>query len=156
MQNPLRKRTMVIIAVGIIVIAAVLSISQKDTIRALIASQSTPTDKPIFVPEGGGHKEYEEPNSKEKHVLVTIQKGKFVPENLTVEVGSTVVFENYDKTPHVLRSDNYTSDDKQSFDTGKLLYEKEVDAVVYTMPGTYTYHCTLHPEMKGMITVVEE
>lgn len=114
-----------------------------------------PTDPPIVVPEGGGHKEYEEPNSQENHVLVTIEKGKFIPETVTVKAGSTIVFENEETTEHSVVSDNYGSGDTATFDTGTLSYEKRVDAVTYEKPGTYTYHCTLHPEMKGTIIVTE-
>ena len=73
-----------------------------------------------------------------------------------MKAGSTIVFENEDKHEHALVSDNFESGEEPRFDTGTLAYEKRVDGVTYEKPGTYTYHCALHPEMKGTIIVVAD
>lgn len=79
---------------------------------------------------------------------VIISDFAFVPEELVVKKGATVVFTNEDAIVH-----SATSDDG-SFDTG-LLAKGESGSVTFTKAGTYTYYCTPHPTMTGTITVQE-
>jgi plastocyanin len=50
-------------------------------------------------------------------------------------------------TTHHLKSDDGTT-----FDTGAMLPEGVYQAT-FSAPGTYTYHCAIHPSMTGTITV---
>lgn len=77
---------------------------------------------------------------------VTIQNFAFLPANLTIKKGETVTFTNKDGVGH-----SATADDK-SFDTG-VLAQNESKTVTFDKPGTYTYHCSVHPSMKAEITV---
>ncbi len=78
---------------------------------------------------------------------VTIKNFKFGPGTLRVAPGTRVVFSNAEsgKTKH-------TATRKGSFDTGKIKPGQAV-AIRFTAPGTYAYHCTIHPEMHGKIIV---
>lgn len=78
---------------------------------------------------------------------VVIEDFAFAPATLTVSVGDTVTFTNKDLTSHTA-----TADDGTSFDTG-LLGQNESATVTFDTAGTYTYHCTPHPTMKGTIVV---
>ncbi len=77
---------------------------------------------------------------------VTISNFTFSPQTLTVAVGTTVTWVNQDDTAHTV-----TSADKkfasQALDTGDTFSFK------FTTPGTYSYFCTLHPQMVGKIIV---
>jgi plastocyanin len=76
---------------------------------------------------------------------VTIAHFKYSPTPLHVAKGTTVVFSNASKVKH-------TATRKGSFDTGKIKPGTSV-SVRFTAPGTYAYHCRIHPEMHGKIIV---
>ena len=76
---------------------------------------------------------------------MTIAHFKFSPTPLHVGKGTTVVFSNTSKVKH-------TATRKGSFNTGKIAPGSSV-SVRFTAPGTYAYHCTIHPEMHGKIIV---
>jgi plastocyanin len=76
---------------------------------------------------------------------VTIQQFKFEPQELTVNVGDTVVFTNQDAMPH-----NAVSAGK--FDSGKIAHGA-TGKVVAKEKGTFDYICTFHPNMKGRLIV---
>jgi plastocyanin len=76
---------------------------------------------------------------------VTIAHFKYSPTPLHVAKGTTVVFSNASKVKH-------TATRNGSFDTGKIKPGTSV-SVRFTAPGTYAYHCRIHPEMHGKIIV---
>ena len=94
------------------------------------------------------------PASTENKAFVTIPKGDgyygttgstFSPAGITINVGGTVTWINYDSENH-----NPTQDD--------LAWSNELAPTgqytrTYTAPGTYPYHCELHKDMKGTVTV---
>lgn len=77
---------------------------------------------------------------------ITIQNFAFKPANLTVAAGTKVTWTNKDGEPHTA-----TATDKRfasnALDTGDQF------SFVFTDKGDYSYFCTLHPQMKGKITV---
>ncbi|HXS14682.1 MAG TPA: cupredoxin family copper-binding protein [Candidatus Saccharimonadales bacterium] len=77
---------------------------------------------------------------------VTIQNFAFSPATLTVKVGDKVTWTNQDSAGH-----SATADDG-SFDTG-VLPQGQSGSITFNKAGTYTYHCSVHPMMKGTIIV---
>jgi plastocyanin len=75
-----------------------------------------------------------------------IQDYAFKAPTLTVQTGTEVVWTNRDDDPHTV-----TADDK-SFDS-KGLGQGDVYRHTFTKPGVYSYHCSAHPFMKGVIVV---
>jgi amicyanin len=80
---------------------------------------------------------------------VTIKNFAFDPSSLTVKSGTVVTWTNQDGTPHTIVSDTgspvaFSSD---SISSG-VSY-----SFTFTQAGTYTYHCSIHPTMKGTIVV---
>lgn len=77
---------------------------------------------------------------------VTISNFTFSPAVLNVPVGTTVTWVNQDDTAHTV-----TSVDKkfgsQGLDTGDMFSYK------FATPGTYSYFCSIHPQMVGKIIV---
>src|ERR1051326_1458056 len=75
---------------------------------------------------------------------VTIDNFTFDPPHLTVQVGTTVTWENRDDIPHtvVASAKQFRS---QVLDTGERF------SFTFTAPGTYQYFCSLHPHMTGTI-----
>ena len=76
---------------------------------------------------------------------VGMKNFQFRPGTLNVSKGTRVVFSNNSGVAH-----NATM--KGSFATGTIRPGRAV-AVRFSAKGTYRYHCTIHPEMRGRIVV---
>ena len=79
---------------------------------------------------------------------VTIQSMQFNPSTITVVPGSEVTWINMDTTAHTVVSDNGTS-----FNSGSIS-PKGTYVYVANQNGSITYHCSIHPQMKGTVQVV--
>jgi len=68
----------------------------------------------------------------------------FAPQTVTIAVGTTVVWTNRTSIAHTV-----TSDDGKSFDSGTAnpITAGMTFSFKFTKPGTYKYHCALHPQM---------
>lgn len=79
---------------------------------------------------------------------VVIENYAYTPQSVTVKAGTKLVFTNNDAVGHTATADDGT------FDTG-VIQPGQTEEVTLNTPGTYTYHCTLHPNMTGTIVVEE-
>lgn len=70
----------------------------------------------------------------------------FSPRDLTINVGATVTWTNKEAAPHDATSD----DDEWETD---LLQEGDTGSITFAEAGTFPYHCTVHPNMEGTVTV---
>ncbi len=77
---------------------------------------------------------------------VEIKNYAFLPASLTVPLGTTVSWSNRDDDPHTV-----TSSEKAFASPG--LDAGEAFSYTFSTPGTYAYHCALHPHMTGVIIV---
>lgn len=82
-----------------------------------------------------------------KTQAITISGFAFSPQILAVTTGDTVVWTNKDASPHTTVSDNALI-----WDSGTLSKDGSFKRV-FSSPGTYTYHCGVHPSMTGTIIV---
>lgn len=73
---------------------------------------------------------------------------KFAPETLKVKAGQTVKFTNRDSVGHTV-----TADDGTSFESGLLGKDQSGTIVAPSKPGSYGFHCSPHPNMKGTLVV---
>ena len=71
----------------------------------------------------------------------------FAPSPTTVSVGQRVVWKNVDGITHNIIQDN------GGFTTPNISGGSAAGAVTMSTPGTFTYHCGIHPSMVGTITV---
>ena len=78
--------------------------------------------------------------------LVDIQAFQYSMPTLTVPVGTTVTWTNHDVEPHTV-----TANDRAFASSG--LETNDTFAFRFDRPGTYAYHCALHPFMTGQIVV---
>jgi plastocyanin len=80
---------------------------------------------------------------------VSIKNMAFSPATLTVKAGTTVTWTNDDTASHTIVSN----------DGSAVVYKSSVLATGASFPftfkdaGTYSYHCGIHPSMKGIIVV---
>jgi LPXTG-motif cell wall-anchored protein len=77
---------------------------------------------------------------------VTIVDFSFSPTTITVTEGDSVTWTNNGPTPH-----SATASDG-SFDTG-IFPKGQSRSHTFSEPGTYSYFCTPHPQMKGTVVV---
>lgn len=78
---------------------------------------------------------------------VSIQNFAFAPAAITVKVGTTVTWTNHDDEAHTVFF---------AFDGSRspiLVNSANIYHKTFTTPGTYTYHCTIHPFMTGVVVV---
>jgi plastocyanin len=87
------------------------------------------------------------PAAKRATQHVSIENVQFNPAQLTVHPGDRIVFTNRDFFPHTV-----TADDGKSFDSKDIAVNSSWSYRAGKQ-GVYSYHCTLHPTMKGVITV---
>lgn len=72
----------------------------------------------------------------------TIKGFSFQPEVLKVKVGAKVTWTNDDAVAHTVTADT------NSFASGNLQPGGSF-SFTFTRPGTYAYHCSIHPSMHG-------
>ena len=77
----------------------------------------------------------------------------YIPESLSVDVGSKVVWINQDAAFHSVTSGEYGESDGM-FDSGHMDPEERFE-YVFNDAGQFLYHCTLHPWMTGVVEVKE-
>lgn len=81
---------------------------------------------------------------------VAINGMAFLPNSIKVKVGTTVTWTNQDPYAHTVTGDG--SNIPKGFDSGNLGTGKSY-SYTFTSPGTFTYHCTIHPQLIGSVTV---
>jgi plastocyanin len=85
----------------------------------------------------------------ERSVKVEIANFEYNPDPVRVAAGGKVTWLNQDSAQHTATADD------GSFDTGTI-EEGKLKSETFKTPGTFTYHCEIHPRMHGKIEVVED
>lgn len=81
--------------------------------------------------------------------LQPAQAWTYEPNAISVGVGQTVTWTNNGAVAHTV-----TADDGMSFDSGTIAAGATY-ALTPRTTGTFAYHCTFHPWMKGTLTVTQ-
>lgn len=71
------------------------------------------------------------------------------PRTIQVASGTTVTFTNVGAVFHSVTSD----DAPRAFDAG--MSPTEQATLKFDTPGTFAYHCGIHPDMKGVVQVCD-
>lgn len=79
-------------------------------------------------------------------VSVAIGKFAFAPNSITVKAGQAVTFTNNDPVAHTSTSAD------GGWDSGEIPAGSSYTTTLQ-QPGTYTYHCSIHPFMQGTVVV---
>jgi plastocyanin len=77
---------------------------------------------------------------------VSIQNFAFNPSSVQVKAGTTVVWTNSDSAPHTVTGNN-------GGPMSPILNQGQQYSYTFSAPGTYPYHCMLHPSMTATVTV---
>jgi plastocyanin len=75
-----------------------------------------------------------------KTMTLSIKNFAFNPPNATVAPGTTVTWVNDDQVPHTVTAND------GAFDSGTLQPGQSY-SFAFDKPGTYAYHCNIHPYM---------
>lgn len=97
----------------------------------------------------GGSKQT--PSKIEDTNQVTYKDFAVVQKTIRVKKGTTVTWTNQDSAKHDVTPDKETEDFKAS----ELFGKGETQSITFNTVGTYAYHCSPHPYMKGTIEVTE-
>jgi plastocyanin len=81
-----------------------------------------------------------------KTMTVSIKDFAFNRPNATVAPGTSVTWVNNDQVPHTATANDGT------FDSGTLQPGQSY-SFTFDKPGTYAYHCNIHPYMTATVTV---
>ncbi|WP_329458997.1 cupredoxin domain-containing protein [Streptomyces sp. NBC_01497] len=79
---------------------------------------------------------------------ITINNFKFMPSKLTVKAGAKVTVTNKDTTAHTV-----TGTGSGKFNTGHIQPGKTTTFTAPNKAGSYPFDCSIHPFMKGTLTV---
>jgi plastocyanin len=97
------------------------------------ASSATTTAGPATTSGAGG-------------TQVVMKSFAFEPATVTVKVGDSVTWTNQDSANHTVVADN------GEFKSGDLA-NGGTFTFAFTKAGSYPYHCSIHPSMKGTVVV---
>jgi plastocyanin len=87
------------------------------------------------------------PTVVQSNPFIEIKNKVFNPSNVAIKVGNTVTWVNNDTITHNIVSDESIFSSGPQAPSGYYSFK-------FTHIGVYTYHCSIHPEMKGKITVL--
>jgi len=105
--------------------------TQNNTFPANIQQPTLNNQSPVLIP---------------KIYNVEIKDYAFSPSTITIKKGDSIKWTNQDSVGHTATSDN------SLFDSGTLNKNKDY-TFTFNQAGTFNYHCTPHPYMKGKIIV---
>ncbi len=84
-------------------------------------------------------------SSNGKFVDVDIQNFAFNPKSVEISAGDAVRWTNMDSADHTVEGTIFTSG---------IISKGQNYKFQFTEPGVYNYECSIHPNMKGTVTVV--
>jgi plastocyanin len=112
----------------------------EETVEEVDNEEVAGGEETVTVPEAGQN----ETGAEAEIIDVEIRDYKYVPESLTVNVGQTVRWTNYDNVLHDVVGSGIESEYLKQGETFTYTFEQE---------GTYDYICTIHPWMEGKVIV---
>jgi plastocyanin len=89
---------------------------------------------------------------------VDIEDFRFGPSSVTIAVGTAVKWRNNGPSTHTTTSDDGVWSSGNLGGPGGGIYEDGSGGEfnqVFPQAGTFKYHCSIHPQMMGTVTVTE-
>lgn len=147
------KKLLVILALLVLLVACARPEHAKNEVEHTEdVQEQASVDLPVEEKTGADVPEVEaesaEPSAGPQTVKVDIVGFKYVPESVNVKVGDTVTWTQVDKVKHTVT----IVTGPENFDSG-LLSAGQTFSYTFTKPGTYSYKCTPHPNMRGEVIV---
>lgn len=148
----MKKSTLLIVLAVVVVLAggAVVALSMREDEKNDPETTTTETEQANTAPNESDPTPTAD-SSQVQTSSINIQNFAFSPAKVTVKKGTKVTWTNKDSTKHDISPD----DGGLSFPKSELLGQNESHSFTFTAAGTYSYHCSPHPYMKGTIEVTE-
>jgi len=127
-------RKLKILVLVIIVVAACL----------LIISTITSTSSDNIQP-----KTSMDSRQKQSENTIIIKDMNFTPHTLTIQRGTTLIWTNHDAVSHTVSAEVKGS----KFPASPPLSQGQSYSFTFNEPGTFKYHCSIHPEMQAIVIV---
>jgi amicyanin len=140
----MRKYLPFVVVVVVIVAIAGIAIANKDDNKAANPAPA-PTSNNNNSTSQNPPSSSQATSSKE----VSIADMAFSPANITVKKGTTVTWTNNDSVGHNVIADSGNGPNSQ------ILQKGQTYSFTYDTLGSFSYHCGVHPSMKGTVTVTE-
>jgi plastocyanin len=140
----MRHRALAGLVVGAVLVFAACSSSGSTAAPSAAASSAEASTAASVPPAGGGAACAQ--SSATGQVAVAVKDFAFNPADIQAKVGDTIAFTNGDSAPHTATLDD------GSCSTGTISPSAS-DGLTFTAAGTYAFHCKIHSQMKGTITV---
>lgn len=138
----MRRYQVVVVVLAVLLVSAGVACSKSTTSAtsqpSAVASAST----------GGGAASGCPDLSADNPFLITIQNMAFHPSCLTASSSASITIVNMDSVDHTFTIDGTQVD--VTIAAGQTFNGESAGL----KPGTYTFHCKIHPSMTGTITVV--
>jgi plastocyanin len=137
----MRNRSLVTVAAGAVLLLAACSGGGATT-----APTSAPTAEASMEASAPAAEAACSESAGAGEVSVAIADFAFNPADISAAVGQTITFTNNDSAPHTatLDDDSCGTPNLNDGDSGGL---------TFTAAGSYPFHCDIHPNMKGTITI---
>ncbi len=142
----MHHRATVGLATCAVLLLAACSSSAATTAPSAVASAAPPVEvsAAASAPAAGGAACSQSADAGQ--VAVAVKGFAFGPADIGAKVGQIVTFNNGDSAPHTATLDD------GSCSTGTIS-SGSADGLLFSVAGSYPFHCKIHPTMKGTITV---
>jgi plastocyanin len=139
------KKAIVIIILAIII--GGIAIAAKNNNNNSDNSSKTPQNTAPSSPSNTSNNTPAPPSSSASSV--TIQNMTFTPASISVKKGTIVTWKNNDNLAHTVTADSGKGPNSSTVSPG------DTYSFTFTKVGTFKYHCSIHPDMHGTVTVTE-
>ena len=138
-----------LLASALFLLPITLAQGQDQTVQPLPQDETVqplPPQEDISQRQEQGHNQSVQPVPIQDVASVAIADHYFDVADIAIEPGTTVLWVNEGKVPHTVTADD------GSFDSGEL-YPGDSYIVTFLGSGRLSYHCQLHSQMVGSVTV---
>lgn len=137
-----RSSVVGLIAAVILIAAAVLAINHKSN-NTNTSTTNTGTNTNTAQPPASQNQSQNQATEN----TVDIRNMAFTPSQITVKKGTTVTWTNNDSTTHTVTADNGNGPSSDNISPGSSY------KYTFNDTGSFQYHCTIHPSMRGTVVV---
>lgn len=142
----MKKYVIPILIVAALIVAVVIVATRGNDNNASNTTQPSSSDSNSMSNMSSSSSNSQTPTSTDK---VSIADFAFSPTNITVKKGTKVTWTNNDSTAHTVTADSGSGPDSGTLSPGQTY------SFTFINTGTFNYHCTIHSEMHGTVTVAE-
>lgn len=146
-SKPLLTAALVALSLGLVACGSSGSGSSSEPAPSVAEEAEEEAGETAEEAKEGAESETAPSGEAQKSEKVQIVEFSYEPDPVVVQAGGKVIWQNEDTAPHTATADD------GSFDTGTIEKGK-LGSVTFKEPGTFTYHCEIHPTMHGTVEVV--